>query len=333
MRVGINGFGRIGAQAFQIALERNHDIRIINDPFMTAEYMAYMIKYDSTFGRSNLEVYAEGDHTLVVNGHRIRIFAEMNPGDVPWGEEQIDIVLECTGVFKTIEKCQPYLDAGARKVVISAPSKDAPMFVMGVNEETYMPDMNIVSNASCTTNCLAPVVKVLQDNFGIESALMTTVHSVTATQKLVDGVSKKKWRLGRSGFHNIIPTTTGAAEAVGKVIPELNGKITGMALRVPTIDASVVDLTFNTVKPTTYEEICKAMKQASEGPLKGILAYTEDEVVSSDFIGDPHGATFDANAGIALTDKFFKIMAWYDNEWGYSTMFVKLAEFVFERSK
>lgn len=334
MRVGINGFGRIGAQAFQIALERDHEVACINDPFMTADYMAYMIKYDTTFGRNDdLNVYAKDENTLVVNDKEVRIFSEMEPGNVAWGECGVDLVLECTGVFTTIEACQPHLDAGAKKVIISAPSKDAPMFVMGVNNEKYMPDMNVVSNASCTTNCLAPIAKVINEKFGLKDGLMTTIHSVTASQKIVDSVSSKKWRMGRSGFHNIIPTTTGAAKAVGEVIPELNGKLTGMSLRVPTIDVSVVDLTFNTERPTTYAEICAAMKEASEGELNGILGYTEDEVVSSDFIKDPRGSIFDAKAGIQLTDTFFKVLSWYDNEWGYSTMLIKLAEFVFERSK
>ncbi len=334
MRVGINGFGRIGAQAFEIALDRHHEVVCINDPFMTADYMAYMIKYDTTFGRNDdMEVYAKDENTLVVNGREIRIFAEMEPGNVAWGECGVDLVLECTGVFTTIEGCQPHLDAGAKKVIISAPSKDAPMFVMGVNNEEYMPEMNVVSNASCTTNCLAPVAKVLHEKFGIKDGLMTTIHSVTASQKIVDGVSKKDWRMGRSGFHNIIPSTTGAAKAVGEVIPELKGKLTGMSLRVPTIDVSVVDLTFNTERPTTYAEICAAMKEASEGKFAGILGYTEEDLVSSDFIKDPRGSIFDAKAGIQLTDTFFKVLSWYDNEWGYSVMLVKLAEFVFERSK
>ncbi len=334
MKIGINGFGRIGVQSFLIALERHHEVKCINDPFMSADYMAYMIKYDTTYGRNDhLDVFAKDENTLVVNGEEIKVFAEMEPGNVPWGECEAEIVLECTGVFKTLKECQPHLDAGAKKVIISAPSKDAPMFVMGVNNEEYMPDMNIVSNASCTTNCLAPVAKVLHDKFGLKEGLMTTVHAVTATQKIVDSVSPKNWRLGRSGFHNIIPSTTGAAKAVGEVIPELKGKLTGMSLRVPTIDVSVVDLTFKTEKPTTYAEICEAMKEASEGELNGILGYTEEEVVSSDFIKDPRGSIFDAKAGIQLTDDFFKVLAWYDNEWGYSTMFVKLAEFVFERSK
>ncbi len=334
MRVGINGFGRIGAQAFEIALDRHHDVVCINDPFMTADYMVYMIKYDTTFGRNDdMDVYAKDENTLVVNGKEIRVLAEMEPGNVPWGECGTDVVLECTGVFTTIETCQPHLDAGAKKVIISAPSKDAPMFVMGVNNESYLPEMNVVSNASCTTNCLAPIAKVLHEKFGIKEGLMTTVHAVTATQKIVDSVSSKNWRLGRSGFQNIIPSTTGAAKAVGEVIPELKGKLTGMSLRVPTIDVSVVDLTFNTEKPTTYAEICQAMKEASEGELNGILGYTEEELVSSDFIKDPRGSIFDAKAGIQLTDNFYKVLGWYDNEWGYSVMLVKLAEFVFERSK
>ena len=252
----------------------------------------------------------------------------MDPKNIPWGKDGVDYVLECSGVFTTMEKAQAHLDAGAKKVIISAPSKDAPMFVMGVNNDTYTPDMNIISNASCTTNCLAPLAKVINDNFGIKDGLMTTVHSTTATQKTVDGASKKDWRGGRAAAANIIPSTTGAAKAVGKVIPELNGKLTGMSLRVPTIDVSVVDLTCNLAKSATYEEICNAVKKACENEMKGIMAYTDEPVVSSDFISDPHTSIFDAAAGIALTDTFVKLVAWYDNEWGYSNKLVDLTMYI-----
>ena len=252
----------------------------------------------------------------------------MDPKDIPWGKDGVDYVLECSGVFTTMEKAGAHLDAGAKKVIISAPSKDAPMFVMGVNNETYTPDMNIISNASCTTNCLAPLAKVINDNFGIKDGLMTTVHSTTATQKTVDGASKKDWRGGRAASSNIIPSSTGAAKAVGKVIPELNGKLTGMSFRVPTVDVSVVDLTCNLAKTATYEEICNAVKKACENEMKGIMEYTDEPVVSSDFISDPHTSIFDAAAGIALTDTFVKLVAWYDNEWGYSNKLVDLAMYI-----
>ena len=267
----------------------------------------------------------EKDGNLVVNGKTIKVYNEMDPKNIPWGELGVEYVLECSGVFTTMEKAQAHLDAGAKKVVISAPSKDAPMFVMGVNNTTYTPDMNIVSNASCTTNCLAPLAKVINDNFGIKDGLMTTVHSTTATQKTVDGASKKDWRGGRAAAANIIPSSTGAAKAVGKVIPELNGKLTGMAFRVPTVDVSVVDLTCNLEKPATMEEICAAGKKASEGELKGIVEYVDDPVVSSDFINDAHTSIFDSTAGIQLTDTFVKLVAWYDNEWGYSNKLIDLA--------
>ena len=328
VKLGINGFGRIGNLAFQAALERGEvEVLAINDPFITADYMAYMIKYDTVHGKFNGEVRTE-EGKLIVNGKEIKVFNEMDPHNIPWGKEGVEYVLECSGVFTTLEKAQAHIDAGAKQVVISAPSKDAPMFVMGVNQEKYDPSMNIVSNASCTTNCLAPLAKVIHSNFGIKEGLMTTVHSTTATQKTVDGASKKDWRGGRAASANIIPSSTGAAKAVGKVIPELNGKLTGMAFRVPTVDVSVVDLTCNLEKPATYEEICAAVKRASENELKGILEYVDEDLVSSDFIHDPHTSIFDSKAGIGLTDTFVKLVAWYDNEWGYSNKLVDLAIYI-----
>ncbi len=333
VKIGINGFGRIGNLAFQAALKKEEvEVVAINDPFISADYMAYMVKYDTAHGRFDGEVSNKDEHTLVVNGKEIKVYNEMDPANIPWGKDGVDYVLECSGVFTTMEKAEAHLKGGAKKVIISAPSKDAPMFVMGVNNETYDPSMNIVSNASCTTNCLAPLAKVINDNFGIVEGLMTTVHSTTATQKTVDGASKKDWRGGRAASANIIPSSTGAAKAVGKVIPELNGKLTGMSFRVPTIDVSVVDLTCNLAKPTTMEEICKVMKHASENEMKGIIEYTEDAVVSSDFLGDIHTSIFDATAGIQLTDTFVKLIAWYDNEWGYSNKLVDLAVYIASRS-
>ena len=328
VKVGINGFGRIGKLVFQAALEKGEvDVVAINDPFITADYMAYMVKFDTIHGRFNGEVKAE-DNKLIVNGKTINVYNEMDPHNIPWGTEGVEYVLECSGVFTTLEKAQAHIDAGAKKVIISAPSKDAPMFVMGVNNDKYDPSMTIISNASCTTNCLAPLAKVINDNFGIKEGLMTTVHSTTATQKTVDGASKKDWRGGRAAAANIIQSSTGAAKAVGKVIPELNGKLTGMAFRVPTIDVSVVDLTCNLEKTATYEEICQAVKKASENELKGILEYVDEDVVSSDFIHDPHTSIFDSKAGIQLTDNFVKLVAWYDNEWGYSNKLVDLAIYI-----
>ena len=332
IRVGINGFGRIGNLAFQAALERGEiEVVAINDPFITADYMAYMVKYDTVHGRFD-GVVSHTENALIVNGKEIKVYNEMDPSNIPWEKDGVDYVLECSGVFTTLEKAEAHLKGGAKKVIISAPSKDAPMFVMGVNHTEYDPSMNIVSNASCTTNCLAPLAKVINDNFGIVDGLMTTVHSTTATQKTVDGASKKDWRGGRAAAANIIPSSTGAAKAVGKVIPELNGKLTGMAFRVPTVDVSVVDLTCNLAKPTTMEEICKVMKQASENEMKGIIEYVEDPVVSSDFIHDEHTSIFDSTAGIALTDTFVKLVAWYDNEWGYSNKLVDLALYVASRN-
>jgi len=326
VKVGINGFGRIGSLALRAA-STNDDIEVvaINDPFIPADYMAYMLKYDTVHGRYQGEVY-EKDGKLIVNGKEIFVYAIMNAGEVPWSESGAEYILECSGVNTTTAKASEHFKGGAKKVVISAPSADAPMFVMGVNHEKYTTDMNVVSNASCTTNCLAPLAKVVHDNFGIVEGLMTTVHSITATQKTVDGSSKKDWRGGRAAAHNIIPSSTGAAKAVGKVIPELNGKLTGMSMRVPTPDVSVVDLTCRLEKAATYEEIKAAMKAASESPeWKGIIAYTDEKVVSSDFYHDPNTCIFDAGAGISLNDHFVKLVAWYDNEWGYSCKLLDLA--------
>ena len=328
IKIGINGFGRIGNLAFQAALEKKEvEVVAINDPFIAADYMAYMVKYDTVHGR--FEGTVEGkDNELVVNGKSIKVFNEMEPKNIPWGELGVEYVLECSGVFTTTEKANGHLEGGAKKVIISAPSKDAPMFVMGVNNETYDPSMNIVSNASCTTNCLAPLAKIINDKFGIKEGLMTTVHSTTATQKTVDGASKKDWRGGRAAAANIIPSSTGAAKAVGKVIPSLNGKLTGMSFRVPTVDVSVVDLTCNLEKPATYEEICAEVKRASENEMKGIVEYVDEPVVSSDFIHDAHTSIFDSEAGIQLTDTFVKLVAWYDNEWGYSNKLVDLLIYI-----
>ena len=329
IKIGINGFGRIGRLVFRAAAAQPEKFEIvaINDPFVDPEYMAYMAKYDTAHGQFAGEL-ASKDGKLVVNGHEVNVYGFKDPAEIPWGKDGVEYVIEATGVFKTVDDCQAHLNAGARKVIITAPSKDAPMFVMGVNNKTYSSDMTVISNASCTTNCLAPLAKVINDNFGIKEGLMTTVHAVTATQKTVDGPSKKDWRGGRASMCNIIPSSTGAAKAVGKVIPSLAGKLTGMAFRVPTIDVSVVDLTVNIEKPASYDEICAAVKSASEGELKGLLGYTEDAVVSSDFLGDSRGSIFDAKAGIALTDTFIKLVAWYDNEWGYSCNVLKLTEYV-----
>ena len=326
VKVGINGFGRIGRLVFRAAVKNpNIEIVGIND-LITPDYMAYMLKYDTVHGRFDGTVdYTE--NSLIVNGKAIRVTAEKDPANLKWDEVGAEYVVESTGLFLTKEKAAGHIKAGAKHVVMSAPSKDdTPRFVMGVNHETYTSDMQFVSNASCTTNCLAPIAKVLNDNFGITDGLMTTVHSITATQKTVDGVSMKDWRGGRGASYNIIPSSTGAAKAVGKVIPSLNGKLTGMSMRVPTLDVSVVDLTVNLAKPAKYDEICAAMKKASENELNGILDYTEDMVVSSDFIGDAHTSIFDAKAGIALTDTFVKVVAWYDNEWGYSNKVLMLIE-------
>lgn len=319
IKVGINGFGRIGRLVCRASLGRD-DIEVVgvNDPFLDAEYMAYLLKYDTVHGRRKGECTGAGDK-IVVDGREIAVRAEKSPGDVSWGDMGADYVVESAGAFLTKEKAQGHVDAGAKRVVMSAPSKDdTPMFVMGVNHETYTADMQFVSNASCTTNCLAPLAKVVHDNFGIVEGLMTTVHAMTATQKVADGPSGKKWRDGRAASGNIIPASTGAAKAVGKVIPDLDGKLTGMAFRVPTLDVSAVDLTCRLDKAASYDDIKAAMKAASEGAMKGVLAYTEDDVVSSDFIGETCTSIFDAGAGISLNDHFAKLVSWYDNEWGYS---------------
>ncbi|CAN9514065.1 unnamed protein product [Ophioblennius macclurei] len=318
LRVGINGFGRIGRLVLRACLQKGIKVVAINDPFIDVQYMVYMFKYDSTHGRYNGEVSMSGNK-LIVDGNQINVYQSKSPAEIPWGTCGVTYVVESTGVFLTTEKAEAHIEGGAQRVVVSAPSPDAPMFVMGVNEDNYDPkSMKIVSNASCTTNCLAPLAKVIHDNFGIEEALMTTVHAYTATQKTVDGPSAKAWRDGRGAGQNIIPASTGAAKAVGKVIPDLNGKLTGMAFRVPVADVSVVDLTCRLSKSASYAEIKEAVKKASEGPMKGILDYTEDQVVSSDFIGDTHSSIFDAGAGISLNDNFVKLISWYDNEYGYS---------------
>ena len=330
IKVAINGFGRIGRCAFRAAQKHdNIEIVAIND-LLDVDYLAYMLKYDTMHGKFDGEVdFDKENNFLIVNGKKIRCTAETDAANCKWDEVGAEDVLECTGFYLTKEKSDAHLRGGAKYVIMSAPSKDdTPMFVMGVNNTTYEKGTKIVSNASCTTNCLAPLAKVLHDNFGIKDGLMTTVHSTTATQKTVDGPSKKDWRGGRAAAGNIIPSSTGAAKAVGKVIPSLNGKLTGMSLRVPTLDVSVVDLTVNLEKPATYEEICKAMKEASEGEMKGILGYTEEAVVSSDFLGDTHTSIFDATAGIALTDTFVKVLSWYDNEIGYSNKLIELCEYM-----
>jgi len=326
IKIGINGFGRIGRLAFRVAAQReNVQVVGIND-LLDVDYLAYMLKYDSVHGRFDGEVEVK-DGKLIVNGNEVRITAERNPENLKWDEIGAEYVIDATGIFTTKEKAGLHLKAGAKKVVISAPSPDAPMYVMGVNHKELTAEENVFSNASCTTNCLAPIAKVLHDNFGITDGLMTTIHATTATQKTVDGPSLKDWRGGRAALHNIIPSSTGAAKAVGKVIPSLNGKLTGMSFRVPTMDVSVVDLTVNLGKSVSYEEVCKAMKDASEGELKGILGYTEELVVSQDFVGETRTSVFDAKAGIALTDTFVKVVSWYDNEYGYSTKIVDLLEY------
>ncbi len=327
IKVAINGFGRIGRLAFR-AGAKNENIEFvgIND-MLTPDYMAYMLKYDSMHGQFDGEV-SHTENSIVVDGKNIPVFCEKDPSKLPWGELKVDFVIESTGLFTKTEKANAHIEAGAKHVVISAPSPDAPMFVMGVNNESYVPGTKIVSNASCTTNCLAPLAKVINDKFGIESGLMTTVHATTATQRTVDGPSAKDWRGGRAAAGNIIPSSTGAAKAVGKVIPELSGKLTGMAFRVPTLDVSVVDLTVNLKTATTYEEICKAMKQAADGELKGIVGYTDEKVVSSDFLHDARTSIFDADAGIMLNEKFVKLVAWYDNEWGYSNKVIDLIQHI-----
>ena len=327
IKIGINGFGRIGRLAFRIAAQReNVQVVGIND-LLDVDYLAYMLKYDSVHGHFDGEISVK-DGKLIVNGNEIRISAERNPEDLKWDEIGAEYVIEATGFFTAKDKAAMHITAGAKKVIISAPSADAPMFVMGVNHKELKADEAVFSNASCTTNCLAPIAKVLHDNFEITDGLMTTIHAATATQKTVDGPSLKDWRGGRAAIHNIIPSSTGAAKAVGKVIPSLNGKLTGMAFRVPTPNVSVVDLTVNLAKAATYDEICAAMKTASETTMKGVLGYTEDAVVSNDFIGEAQTSVFDAKAGIALTDTFVKVVSWYDNEMGYSTKVVELIEYM-----
>jgi len=335
VKFGINGFGRIGRLVFRSALERNVPVAAVNDPSMNVDYLVYLLKYDSVHGRFPYKV-EKGDKSITIDGKKIQIFGEKDPKNIPWGNSGANVVCESTGVFLTTESAEAHLKGGAKKVILSAPPKDkTPMFVMGVNHKSYKPELNVVSNASCTTNCLAPLAKVIHDNFGILEGLMTTVHSVTATQLTVDGASKggKDWRAGRAAGPNIIPSTTGAAKAVGEVIPDLKGKLTGMSFRIPTTDVSVVDLTVRLNKQASYEDICKAIKEASQGELKGILGYTEDEVVSQDFVHDPRSSIFDAKAGISLNPNFAKLVSWYDNEWGYSNRVVDLAKYISEQSK
>jgi glyceraldehyde 3-phosphate dehydrogenase len=327
VRVGINGFGRIGRMVFRAAQDFD-DVEVvgIND-LLDPEYLAYMLKHDSVHGKFKGDIAVDG-HTLVVNGKNIRLSAERDPAELNWGDIDVDVVIESTGLFLTSETAQKHIDAGAKKVIMSAPSKDdTPMFVYGVNDDSYAGEA-IISNASCTTNCLAPIAKVIDDNFGLKRGLMTTVHAATATQKTVDGPSMKDWRGGRGILENIIPSSTGAAKAVGKVLPKLNGKLTGMSFRVPTSDVSVVDLTVELEKNASYEEICAAMKSASEGSMKGVLAYTEDKVVSTDFRGEACTSTFDAEAGIQMDETFHKLISWYDNEWGYSCKVVEMARVI-----
>ena len=328
IKIGINGFGRIGRLVLR-ATEKNNNIVVvgIND-LIDAEYMSYMLRYDSTHGKFKGSVETKGNN-LIVNGNKIRVTNEKNPSKLKWSDIGAEYIVESTGLFLTKDSAKGHIESGAKKVIMSAPSKDdTPMFVMGVNNETYTNDINFVSNASCTTNCLAPIAKVLNDNFGIESGIMTTVHAVTSSQKIVDGPSRKDWRGGRAAFSNIIPSSTGAAKAVGKVIPSLDGKLTGMAYRVPTVDVSVVDLTVNLGNKTSYDEICDAMKKASQNDLNGILGYTNEPVVSTDFMGDSRTSIFDAGAGIMLNETFVKIVSWYDNEWGYSSKVIELIEYM-----
>ncbi|KAI9159913.1 hypothetical protein LWI28_003238 [Acer negundo] len=326
-KVGINGFGRIGRLVLRVATSRDDiDVVAVNDPFIDAKYMAYMFKYDSTHGVFDGTIKVLDQSTLEINGKQVKVLSNRNPAEIPWGDYGADYVVESSGVFTTIDKASAHIKGGAKKVIISAPSADAPMFVVGVNENTYKPSMDVVSNASCTTNCLAPLAKVVHEEFGIVEGLMTTVHATTATQKTVDGPSMKDWRGGRGAAQNIIPSSTGAAKAVGKVLPELNGKLTGMAFRVPTPNVSVVDLTCRLEKSASYEDVKAAIKYASEGPLNGILGYTDEDVVSNDFVGDSRSSIFDAKAGIGLSTSFMKLVSWYDNEWGYSNRVLDLIE-------
>jgi len=329
-KIGINGFGRIGRLVLRAAVEKGAVVVAVNDPFIPLDYMVYMFKYDSTHGQFKGEVKEDGKF-LYVNGQKITVFNERDPKDIKWADAGAEYIVESTGVFTTMEGAQKHMTGGAKKVVISAPSADAPMFVMGVNQEKYDPSLKVVSNASCTTNCLAPLAKVINDNYGIIEGLMTTVHATTATQKTVDGPSGKDWRGGRGAAQNIIPSSTGAAKAVGKVIPELNGKLTGMAFRVPTADVSVVDLTVRIEKEASYEDICKCIKDASAGSMKGILGYTDEDLVSTDFIGDQRSSIFDAKAGIQLSKTFVKLVSWYDNEMGYSNRVIDLITYMQSR--
>merc|ERR1711973_23513 len=326
-KIGINGFGRIGRLVLRAAILKGATVVAINDPFISLDYMVYMFKYDSTHGQFKGEVKEDGKF-LYVNGNKITVFNERDPANINWAGAGAEYVVESTGVFTTTDKALAHAKGGAKKIIISAPSADAPMFVMGVNHEKYDPSLQVVSNASCTTNCLAPVAKVINDNFGLIEGLMTTVHAVTATQKTVDGPSGKDWRGGRGAGQNIIPSSTGAAKAVGKVIPELNGKLTGMAFRVPTPDVSVVDLTVRLQKEATYEQICKVMREAAEGPMKGYLGYTDEDLVSTDFYGDSRSFIFDAKAGIQLSPTFVKLVSWYDNEMGYSNRVIDLITYM-----
>lgn len=332
VKLGINGFGRIGRLILRNTLQRKDAAVVaVNDPFVTVDYAAYMLQYDTVHGQLNQEIKVDTvQNTLTVAGRTVKFYAEKDPANIPWGSHAVDVVLEATGVFTTTEKCQAHLNAGAQRVIITAPAKDkvTPTFVMGVNEKTYDKNARVVSNASCTTNCIAPLCKVVHDHFGIVEGLMTTVHAVTATQKTVDGSSTKNWRIGRAAYNNIIPSTTGAAKAVGLVIPDLAGKLTGISMRVPVPNVSVVDLTCRLAKPATKEAICTALKNASEQELKGILAYSEAELVSSDLVGASHTCIFDAKASVWLNDNFVKLIAWYDNEWGYSVKTVDLAVYI-----
>ncbi|KAL0231687.1 hypothetical protein GEMRC1_011091 [Eukaryota sp. GEM-RC1] len=330
--VGINGFGRIGRMVYRILTARE-DIScvVINDPFISVEYMAYMLRYDTVHRRFQGTIdFDQNSNTLTVNGKAVHVYAERNPADIPWEKHGVQIVIESTGVFKEVDQCEAHIKGSVQKVIVTAPSKTAPMFVYGVNHNTYTSDMKVVSNASCTTNCLAPLAKVVHDRWGIQEGLMTTIHAVTATQKVVDGPSMKDWRGGRAGCYNIIPSSTGAAKAIASIIPSLKGKMTGMAFRVPTPDVSVVDLTIRLEKEATYEEIKAAFKEAAEGELKGVLCYTEDAVVSSDFYSDPHSCIFDADSGIRLNGNFVKLVGWYDNEYGYSSRVVDMVSVMFQ---
>lgn len=324
LKIGINGFGRIGRLVARICAQRGIDVAAINDPFLDVDYAKYLLDHDTIHGKFDVKTIVKGNE-LIIGDKAAAFYAIREPDQIPWGECGVNVVVECTGKFTNIKDASLHLKGGAKKVIVSAPGKEMPMFVMGVNHEEYDDSMNVISNASCTTNCLAPLAKVINDAFGIKDGLMTTVHSATATQLTVDGSTKKDWRGGRAASYNIIPSSTGAAKAVGQVIPSLKGKLTGMSMRVPTLDVSVVDLTCNLEKPTTYEEIVAAIKKAAKTNMKGVLSWTEDKVVSSDFIGEEHTCVFDVEAGIMLTPTFVKLVAWYDNEWGYSNKLVDLA--------